>query len=438
MNTLRTLRLRYGRTTLITIGIALAIAFSTIMLSIGEAIKYSSEQIIEETGVDILIEPPTNLPPLLLEFTTIFEIEDGRKIAEAMVQDNSKIRAAAPWYTKNLYISKLPEEINASNPPKITLSSCKGSIPENNKYFNGVNIISGNYLPTQNDSFYSNGTYSGGTGSENFTHEIVISESLSRLLKVSVGDIIYLNPIIISDKLTNESIKSWFDNATWFKVFGIMIETFEGQNALITHMHLSELQYLSGKTKGDRINRIYVSLFNSNDRDEVKVWLQTKFEYKDKISVHKPEDLIEDISELTRLLEAFSKMVVIITVFVAILFISTVLMISTRERSMEIGALRAIGISKLTISKFIFKESVIICTFALIIGLILGYISSNFINDYIINIQPFLPAGFRVTRITPYLILQVSAITFLIALLAGLAPSYWAMRLKPVETLRNE
>jgi ABC-type lipoprotein release transport system permease subunit len=432
------LRQRYGRTTLITIGIALAIAFSTIMLSIGEAIKESSVDILEETGVDILVEPKTDLPPLFLEFTTIFEIKNGRTIANAMVDNNSKIRAAAPWLTKNLYMAKHPDEINVSKPPIITLSACKGTIPKENRYFGAVDIIDGEWFNIQDDPFYANGTYAGGAESENFTHEIVISEPLAKLIDVVVGDTIYLNPLAIIDEFTNESIADWFENATWFKISAIIIEKFESQNALSAHLHLSELQFLTGKTKDDNINRIYVSLNRKSDSEDVKKWLNSDFIYKDKISAHTPEDLISDIADLTKLLDGFSRMVVIITILVATLFITTVLMISTRERGKEIGALRAIGISKGTINKLILKESFVICIIALIIGLILGYFASNFINDYVTNIQPFLPSGFKVTLITPVLILQVTILSIVIALLASLGPCYWAMRLNPVETLRNE
>jgi ABC-type antimicrobial peptide transport system permease subunit len=162
MNTLKTLRRRYGRTTLITIGIALAIAFSTIMLSIGEAIQYSSRKIIEDTGVDILIEPRSELPAIVSQYTSFFEINHGRQIADDLVEQNSKIRAASPWAMKNLYIAKEQKDINASKPPKFSLASCSGFIPERNRYFGGIKLVSGSFLPTRNDPFYSNGTFQDG------------------------------------------------------------------------------------------------------------------------------------------------------------------------------------------------------------------------------------------------------------------------------------
>ena len=194
MNTLRTLRRRYGRTSLTVIGVALAIAFSTIMLSIGEAISQSAEEIIEETGVDLLAEP-VEFAPLIQEYIPIFKINESRTIANSMVENNPKIRAASPWLIKNLYLAKHPDTINASEPPKFVLAACKGTVPENNRYFGGVDIIKGKQLPTRTDPFYANGTYQDGLDSINFTHEILISKELSKLLGVSVGEIIYLNPV---------------------------------------------------------------------------------------------------------------------------------------------------------------------------------------------------------------------------------------------------
>ncbi len=438
MNTLRSLRRRYGRTTLIVIGIALAIAFSTIMLSIGVAIQDSSKKIIDEAGVDLFVESSVDLSPLLLEFTNRFEIDHGRTIAQAMVDNNSKIREAAPWLKKNLYMAKYPDEINATDPPKFSLSVCKGFIPEQNRYFSGRTIVDGRKLPTQNDPFYANGTYLDGEASDNFTHEILLSKSLAKRLDVAVGDIIYIDPILITDELTEHSLEAWFKNATMFKVYGIMVESFESQQALMAHLHLSELQYILDLDEKDTVTSIYVNLYHRSDRENVKHWLENEFIYKDSISVHTPGEMLEDISDLTGMLEGFSRMVVIITILVAALFIGTVSMISTRERSREIGALRAIGISKFTINKFIIKESMIMCIAGLIIGFILGYIGSDIINDYIVSTQPFLPPNFRVTMITPGIVAFVTFITLSIAVLASLGPCYWAMSLKPVEALRND
>jgi ABC-type lipoprotein release transport system permease subunit len=437
MSTLKNLRRRYGRTSLTVTGVALAIAFTTIMLSIGEGISKSSQDILEETGVDLLAEP-VEFMPLIQEFIPIFEINQSREIARSMEENNSKIRAASPWLIKNLYVAKYSEPINASKPPKFALIATKGAIPVKNKYFGGVEILDGERLPTETDPFYANGTYDGGTNSENFTHEITISKGLAKVLGLSVGDQIYLNPVGLFDDFTNQSISEWYENATWFNITGIMSEQFEGQNALTARLHLSELQYITGEHKTDSANTIYIKLFDSGDIDEVKDWLESDFFYKDRITVYTMEDMLENIGDFMKLFEGFSSMVLIITILIAALFISTILMISTRERTKEIGSLRAIGISKLTIYISIFKESLVICLLGLIVGIILGLIGAAWLNHYIISSYTMIPANVQIMVITPVLLIEVSLITLIIALLASLAPCYWAGKLNPVESIRME
>jgi ABC-type lipoprotein release transport system permease subunit len=96
------------------------------------------------------------------------------------------------------------------------------------------------------------------------------------------------------------------------------------------------------------------------------------------------------------------------------------------------------GISKFTINKFILKESLLICIFGLVLGIIIGIIGSYALNQYIISTYTYIPANLRITVITPLLIIQITTITLIIALLASLAPSYWASKLKPADTIRDE
>jgi ABC-type lipoprotein release transport system permease subunit len=437
MNTLGNLRRRYGRTSLTITGVALAIAFTTIMLSVGEAITESSSEMLEETKVDLLAEP-VEFFPLVQELMPIFKLNESRQIAHSMLENNSKIRSAAPWLIKNMYAAKKPELINESTPPKFALIAANGMIPEDNKYFGGIKILAGTNLPTATDPFYADGRYDDGKNSKNFTHEILVSKQLSKFLGVSVGDIIYLNPLGLFDEYTNQSLNGWFENATWFRVVGIKIGIFEGQRALSAHIHLSELQYITGEHETDAANKIYIGLYHRSDRNDVKHWLENDFYYKDRITVYTTEDLLMNLQEFLKLFEGFSKMVLIITILIAALFISTILMISTRERTKEIGALRAIGISKLTINLNIFKESLVISILGLIIGIILGLIGSEFLNQYIISLYDFIPASIQVTVITPGLLLEVTIITLIIALLASLGPCYWAGKVNPAETIRME
>ena len=130
-------------------------------------------------------------------------------------------------------------------------------------------------------------------------------------------------------------------------------------------------------------------------------------------------------------------MIIIITSSVAILFISTIMMISVREQGREIGMLRAIGISKGTIMKHILTESIIICILGFIIGLIMGYVGAGILNEIIRSTEESIPAGIEITHISLDIILQVCLITLTIGILAGVIPAGWAARLEPVESIRK-
>lgn len=436
MYTLKNLRRRSGRTGLTITGVTLAIAFTVIMFSVGEGIKSSVRDLIEETGIELFVVPKES-HPLVQEFFGGFYLEDGRELANEMKAENTMIRAAAPELTEYVYITKPDEELDTNNTlPKIAGVSARGHIPQTEAQFGGGKVVKGSKeLPTAADPFYANGTYDGGTTSSNFTHEILISPALAKTLDAELGDRVYINPIGLEN---NATYNSWLANSTWFEIKGIKYHQHESQGSRTAIIHLSELQYITGKSERDVVSSIYVDLYDPDNADKVKHWLENDYEYRDRIDVTTQEEFMGEIFELMNVFQGFSTMVIVITAVIALLFIATVMMISVRERTREIGVLKAIGISNTTIFKMVLTESVIICVIASIIGLILGYFGSIILEDYIKSTEPFIPYGLSITKITPGLIGQIIIIALIIGIIAGLLPALWASRLNPVETLRTE
>jgi putative ABC transport system permease protein len=210
-------------------------------------------------------------------------------------------------------------------------------------------------------------------------------------------------------------------------------------------MHLSELQFLTGKYKMDLfgvprfdfINEIYIDLHNPEDKNEVKRWLSEDFEDRDKITVLTSEELTGEFNSFLDIFKGFSLMIIVITSCVVILFISTIMMISVRERSREIGMLRAIGISKKTIINYILLESIFICAVGFVIGLLFGVIGADILDEVLAGAEEEIPVGVELTTITPGLIFQVSFLTILIGILASLVPAAWASKLMPVDSIRK-
>ncbi len=437
MYPLKNLKRRAGRTGLTITGVTLAIAFTVIMFSVGEGIKSSARDMIEETGIELFVVPKES-HPLIQEFFGGFYLEDGRELANEMKTQNPMIRAASPELMEYVYISKPDETQNNVNNalPKLAGVNMRGHIPLTESGFGGGEVVKGSAeLPTVGDPFYANGTFEGGTRSSNFTHEILISPSLSKTLGADVGDKLYVNPIGLE---TNATYNSWLENSTWFEVMGIKYHQHESQDSRTAIIHLSELQYITGKSKNDVVSSIYVDLYDPDNAEEVKSWLKTEYKYKDKIEVATQEEFMGEIYELMNVFEGFSTMIIVITAIIALLFIATVMMISVRERTREIGVLKAIGISNTTIFKMVLTESVILCIIASIIGLFLGYIGANILEDYIRSTQPFIPYGLSITKITPGLIGEILIIALLIGVTAGLLPAFWACKLNPADTLRTE
>lgn len=107
--------------------------------------------------------------------------------------------------------------------------------------------------------------------------------------------------------------------------------------------------------------------------------------------------------------------------------IMNVLFLSIRERTKEIGILKALGSSKEEIMLQFLLEAVIISTFGGIMGVILSYL-----------IMPLM--GYTNTPVSPSLEGQLIAILFAVitGTLFGLYPAYKASQLKPIEALSYE
>ncbi|WP_230311896.1 ABC transporter permease [Turicibacter sanguinis] len=107
--------------------------------------------------------------------------------------------------------------------------------------------------------------------------------------------------------------------------------------------------------------------------------------------------------------------------------IMNVLFLSIKERTKEIGILKALGSSKEEILLQFLFESVIISTFGGIMGVLLSYL-----------LMPLMK--YTNTPVSPSIEGQIIAIIFamITGTLFGLYPAYKASQLKPIEALSYE
>jgi ABC-type lipoprotein release transport system permease subunit len=399
------------------------------MFSISEGIKESTNEIIEKSGIDILVTPKGgNI------FFGSSEFDDVRQMAQKMQDDNPQIKGAFPYLRERIYITANKTE-EGSDVPIITSILAKGGTKEVAETFKTSDIIKGTQFPTPQDPFFESGLLGQGDESENFTHEIIINSILAEFLDVDLNDRLF-----ISNQLPGAlpNYPSWLENTSWFKVVGIATQSFEDEGDMSVTIHMSELQFLTNKLQNDTADTIIINLHNPDDAEEVKIWLENDYDRSSEISAFTQQDIREEIELFTSTYRGFSDMVAGITILVALLFISTVIMMSVKERTPELSALRALGFSRSSIFKLVLAESMLVCIIGFVLGVILGAFGTSIINSYAQSMATGLPEGFEIAKITVGLLLRATAAIVIIGVIVGLIPAYWASRLNIIDALKSE
>ncbi len=144
--------------------------------------------------------------------------------------------------------------------------------------------------------------------------------------------------------------------------------------------------------------------------------------------IAKSDDLLNRIFSITQYLNIAAWAISIITIFGSSIALMNIMLVSVSERTREIGVRKALGAKKNTIAMQFFMETLIIGQMGGVIGIILGIL---------IGLAVSTSVGFDFT--TPWVaILWATAITLIVAVLAGSYPAAKAAKQDPIESLRYE
>ena len=132
----------------------------------------------------------------------------------------------------------------------------------------------------------------------------------------------------------------------------------------------------------------------------------------------------------------------IILAITASVIINTLIM-SVYERTREIGILSAIGMRGGRIMSMFLAESAFLAVGGVVMGIILGLLGTYLFNIHGFYIGSMGLTGFMVTdtifaKLTMGSLVNLSIVTFIVTILAGLYPAIMASRMQPVEALRAE
>lgn len=265
------------------------------------------------------------------------------------------------------------------------------------------------------------------SGKEN---EILIGEKLAKKLKIKVKSKVVLTFTDIHSDMVSAA----------FRVGGLYKSknsSLDEINAYVQQSHLMEFLGLEATES----NEIAILLKNEEQIDTIKTYCTSL------VSKGKVEDWKELSPELGMVIESFNMYTYIITgiILLALTFgiVNTMLM-SVLERVRELGMLMAIGLNKRKIFFMIMLETLYLTLIGCPVGLLIGWLSINYLGTHGINISKFSEGlasyGFSAI-IYPSLdnekYIIVAVMCFFTALFAAIYPAYKALQLNPSEAIRK-
>ena len=205
---------------------------------------------------------------------------------------------------------------------------------------------------------------------------------------------------------------------------------------LEVYIPFTVFQIFSSISKG-QIKKAVIQVKEGRDIQKIGDAVQNFFEnkYDGTFYVGSESFLIEQAKKNLNLFSILLGMMALVFLLIGGISIANMMLVTVSEKFKEIGIRKAIGASNSSIRNQFLLESIILCSLAGIIGIILGigiyqsviYGASQFIND--LEFQwIFDPIAFLLSFIS----------TLVVGVLSGLFPAMKAEKLQVIDALRNE
>ena len=264
--------------------------------------------------------------------------------------------------------------------------------------------------------------------------------------------------IVIDKKIEDVLFKGESSLGKYIKVGNIMFqvigvnskaEDFGGSNGYIPFT-TAQLIYNPDKKFNNMaftVNGLQTTEANNQFNDKLKDEMASslRFDPKDPRALwiwNSQRDYIETI-KIFGGITLFVSIIGIFTLIAGIVGVSNIMLVSVKERTREIGIRKAIGAPPASILRSIVIESIMITTVFGYIGMMLGIGLTEMINYFMVKsaAQSASETGMSVFKnptVELSIVLISTSILIIAGVIAGYMPARRAVRIKPIEAMREE
>lgn len=232
-------------------------------------------------------------------------------------------------------------------------------------------------------------------------------------------------------------------NGVYFSVVGMYKPNnninIDGENAVFIPFTTFQKAFNSGDRMGWMAIAVEPNTKVAVVERQIKDILKAKYDIHPKderaIGSFDMSEIFNNINAFTTVLQGFSFFVGIFTLLAGVIAISNILLITVKERTQEIGVRRALGATPKIVKRQIVLEAIVLTAFAGLVGFAISVGILSIMNS-------MWGSGDDFPFVNPMISIPQFIISFLLmvglSVLIGLLPANRAVKIRPIEALREE
>lgn len=374
---------------------------------------------------------------LLILMSSVIEGEMGSALESAIKLQTGHIQIRAATYDENK--SSLKWEDLVTNPDEIAgqiaaLNQVKAATPR--LYASGflssgtqsasAKITGIDPLSPASDP-YREGVISGNYLSPDDRDAVLIGKPMAEKLNLKVGDNVGLSLNTADGNVQDQTfiVKGIYTTGTYgFDSGTVFLPLAKAQAMTQTENHASTIFVLLNDTA---LTDTVAPALSVSPNLEIKTW----------------KDLNTLFVEYETFAQSYIAIFYMIILAISASVIINTLIMSVYERTREIGILSAIGMRGGRIMMLFLAESSMLAIGGVVMGLIIGVLGTLYFNINGFYIGDMGLSGMAIAdtiyaKLTVDNLINLTILTFVVTMLAGLYPAVMASRMQPVEALRAE